>query len=60
VFLVADEVNGSEVFVGFESSFDSFDDHFATVVATHDIHCDAHSVGTRRRRTAPRTVKRPP
>jgi hypothetical protein len=29
--------------IGFEGQFDAFDDNLTPVVATHDIHCDAHS-----------------
>ena len=43
VVLVADEVDGGEMVVGFESAFNAFNDDLATVVAAHDIHCDAHS-----------------
>jgi hypothetical protein len=41
--LVADEVDGGEMVVGFEGASNAFNDDLATVVAAHDIHCDAHS-----------------
>ena len=40
--LVADEVEGVMARIGFECPFGAFDDDPATVVATHDIHCDSH------------------
>ena len=39
--------------VGFERQFDAFDDDSATVVATHDIHCDSHKVEERGKLPAP-------
>ena len=40
--LMADQENGGNARVGFQRAFDSFNDDPATVVATHDIHCDSH------------------
>ena len=39
---VADQVEGGDSLVSLQSPLDAFDDHPATVVATHDIHCDSH------------------
>ena len=39
---VADEKQGGDGAVCVECLFDAFDDDPATVVATHDIHCDSH------------------
>ena len=41
--LVADEVKGGDFVVAFQRPFGAGDDDPATVVATHDIHCDSHS-----------------
>jgi hypothetical protein len=49
LFLVADKVDGGKVVVGLERAFDSLNDDLTTVVAAHDIHCDAHSDGSRKR-----------
>ena len=40
--LVADEVEGGDFLVGLQRPFGACDDDPATVVATHDIHCDSH------------------
>ena len=41
--LVADEVEGSDFFVGLKRELGTGDDHSATMVTAHDIHCDSHS-----------------
>ena len=40
---VANQVEGSNSLVGLECAFGAFDDHSATVVATHHIHCNSHN-----------------
>ena len=40
--LVADQVEGGDVFVVLQRPFDAGNDDPATVVAAHDIHCDSH------------------
>ncbi len=42
VDFVADEADEIDLRVGGQRPFDAFDDYPATVVATHDIHCDTH------------------
>ena len=39
---IADQEEGGDLLVGLESPVGAFDDDPATVVATHDIHCDSH------------------
>ena len=39
---VADEEHLADGRISFEGLFDAFDDDCATVVATHDIHCNSH------------------
>ena len=40
--LIANEINRGDGPVCIECLFDAFDDDPATVVATHDIHCNSH------------------
>ena len=40
--LVADEIDDGEVFAFLQGALHAGDDHTATVVAAHDIHCDSH------------------
>ncbi len=42
LFLIPHQVEGGDTGICFESQFGASDDDFATVVATHDIHCDSH------------------
>ena len=42
ILLLADQKYGANFRVGGERTFDAFDDNPATVVATHDIHCNSH------------------
>jgi hypothetical protein len=43
VGLVADKEEGGNFIVAFQRPFGAGNDDPATVVATHDIHCDSHS-----------------
>jgi len=43
VVRVADKMDAGKIGVGLESAYNAFNDDLATVVAAHDIHCDAHS-----------------
>jgi hypothetical protein len=43
--LVTHQVKRADLFVGLECPLGPLDDHPATVVATHDIHCDSHKAG---------------
>ena len=57
---VADQVESGDSSIRLERAFGAFDDDPASVVATHDIHCDSHK-GVARGRTpghAPATVRR--
>ncbi len=40
--LIADEVKGGDFFVRLKRQLGAGDDHAATMVTTHDIHCDSH------------------
>ena len=40
--LITDEIKGGDFFIGLERELGTCDDHSATVVAAHDIHCDSH------------------
>jgi hypothetical protein len=39
---IADQVEGGNPLVGLQGPLGALDDHPASVVATHDIHCDSH------------------
>src|ERR1035438_3447378 len=39
---VADQIESRNSLVGLQGPFGALDDHSASVVATHDIHCDSH------------------
>ena len=43
VSLIADKVEGGNFIIAFQRPFGTGNDDPATVVATHDIHCDSHS-----------------
>ena len=47
--LVPDQVKGCDLLVSLEGPFGAFDDDPASVVATHDIHCNSHKIGKTRR-----------
>jgi hypothetical protein len=40
---IADEQDLADGRISFECAFDAFDNDRATVVATHDIHCNSHN-----------------
>ena len=39
---MADEIESGDLWIGLQSPIGAFDHNPATVVATHDIHCDSH------------------
>ena len=51
---ITDEVKGADFFISLKCALGSFDDDPATVVATHDIHCDSHKDGPCDNRAAAR------
>src|SRR5581483_5226526 len=55
----AHEKNRGDGFVRFECLFDAVDDDRATVVATHDIHCDSHNGKSAVNDSAPLTDQAP-
>ena len=43
--LIADQVQSVDPAVGLKGAAHAFDDHAATMVATHHIHCNSHNDG---------------
>jgi hypothetical protein len=39
---IANQIEGGNSLVGLQGPLGTLDDHPASVVATHDIHCDSH------------------